>query len=135
MANQTIGFIFYSGALALFYIVPVLIVNGLIYLIFRFKFKLTDWYVYDLIIMIVPGMLHSVSFLFDIHFGRPQCMPTFFIKLYILIISNIIVFLIRTVMCLKKPENSKKYSVLGMVFYFLLALVITIFFPNLNFQY
>ena len=95
----------------------------IIYLVFKFKLKYNQWHWFDILSIIIPGILYSVL---DVCIKKPKTLSNV-LELIIIGILAAILFLFRAKLGKNTPVNSKTYSfvtfisisLLTIIFYFL----------------
>jgi hypothetical protein len=119
----------------IFFLVPVILINGLIQLIFYYKFKLRNrWNLFDWIFLLFPGIIYSILYDLRIHqliTGDGKSLANI-VEIYIMILLSVIFFLLKKIMTKNKPSDAKKYSIIIMTVMLLITIIIEIFFPGLQ---
>lgn len=115
------------------YLLTALPLAGLVFLFSRFFFKIKEWYLSDLIMVLTPGFIYFIMDRCRIErlFGHSKTLANLVAELVILGVSCGLIFLLRTLLGRRFPEYSKELSLIVIPIIFILTVGIYIFMPTL----
>lgn len=93
------------------YLITVVPLTAVIFLIFKFAFKVKDWYLADLTMFIMPVITYII--LDNIRLDRLMDVPRRLSNVTVSVIVGLacaLVFLARCILSMKRPDHSKKIS-------------------------
>lgn len=98
------------------YLVTVVPLTAVIFLIFKFAFKVKDWYLADLTMFIMPVITYII--LDNMRLDRLMDIPRRMSNETVSIMVGLacaLVFLVRCVLGMRSPDRSKKISFIALV--------------------
>lgn len=99
------------------YLVTVVPLTAVIFLIFKFAFRVKDWYLADLTMFVMPVITYII--LDNMRLDRLMDIPRRMSNESVSIMVGLtcaLVFLVRCVLSRKRPDHSKKISYMALAF-------------------
>ncbi len=117
------------NALFLLSAIPVV---GIIYMIFKFRYKVQNWNWTDLLVLVIPGNIYAILDLIrlDKYIGNYKTLANLVEPLFIGISCGAI-FLVRVALGKKYPYASRKLSLLAILLMVILTIGVYVFTPSL----
>lgn len=105
----------------------------IIFLIFRVSFKVTKWHMTDLFTVLHPGILYALLYMNRFHrlIGITKSLGNIITESIFIGIGCGLIFLVRAILGKKFPNDSKKFSLLGILLMVVLTVCVYIFTPSL----
>lgn len=115
------------------YLIPAIILSTTIFFIFKFRFKIKIWYLSDIFIVLSPGNLYFIldRIRLERFLGSSKSLGNIITELISIGIGCGLIFLLRAILGKKFPNNSRKFSLLGILLMVILTVCVYIFTPSL----
>jgi hypothetical protein len=116
------------------YVISVAPFTILIYLLFKYYYKISAWSLYDIIFVSIPGLIYFSFKLLNISIliEKSKTLSNLFSELISLALINNIVFLTKSIATKKTPSRNIKYTFIAMLIMCFVTLGVYLFTPPLT---